>query len=71
MAAPVNKDEPISLAEHTRAILQATLKGYQAGENVDAKHWRERAETAEAKVDKLTKDNEQLKAQAHKTVALP
>ena len=34
--------------EHTRAILHATFRAYQAGENADAKHWRERAEKAEA-----------------------
>ncbi len=34
--------------EHTRAILHYTVKGYTAGKNTDAKHWRERAEKAEA-----------------------
>jgi hypothetical protein len=34
--------------EHTRAILHYTAKGYAAGENTNAKHWRERAEKAEA-----------------------
>jgi hypothetical protein len=36
--------------EHTRAILHYTVKGYTAGENTDAKHWRERAEKAEAQL---------------------
>jgi hypothetical protein len=36
--------------EHTRAVLRYTAKGYAAGENTDAKHWRERAEAAEADV---------------------
>lgn len=43
--------------EHTRAILRAnlhsTLKGYTAGENADAKAWRERAEAAEATIARI------------------
>lgn len=35
-------------AEHTRAILRSTVKGYTAGENDDSKAWRQRAEEAEA-----------------------
>lgn len=38
--------------EHTRAILHYTLKGYTAGENTDAKHWRQRAEQAELALSK-------------------
>ena len=37
-------------AEITRAILRYTVRGYTAGENADAKHWRTRAEEAEAKL---------------------
>lgn len=40
--------------EVTRARLQGVVKGYQAGENSDAKHWRERAEAAETKLAALT-----------------
>lgn len=40
-------------AEHTRAVLHYTFKGYMAGENVDARHWRERAENAEAEIERL------------------
>jgi hypothetical protein len=39
--------------EHTRAVLHYTAKGYQAGENADAKHWRQRAEEAEAEIARL------------------
>lgn len=37
-------------AEVTRALLRGTVKGYAAGENADAKAWRQRAETAESKL---------------------
>lgn len=40
-------------AEHIRAILHFTMKGYTAGENTDAKHWRKRAEEAEAELGRL------------------
>lgn len=39
-----------ALAEHTRAILRYTAKGYAAGENADSKAWRQRAEKAEAEL---------------------
>ncbi len=45
------RDEAI--ATKMRAILHSTFKGYMAGENVDAKHWREHAEHAEARVASL------------------
>ncbi len=38
----------------TRAVLYYTAKGYIAGENTDSKHWRERAEAAEAKLAALS-----------------
>lgn len=41
-------------AEITRAVLLYTAKGYAAGENTDAKHWREAAEAAEAKLAALS-----------------
>lgn len=34
--------------KETRALIHGTVRGYDAGENATAKHWRERAETAEA-----------------------
>ena len=34
----------------TRAVLNYTARGYRAGENTDAKHWRERAEQAEVQL---------------------
>jgi hypothetical protein len=39
--------------EVTRALLRGLVKGYTAGENTDAKHWRQRAESAEARVAEL------------------
>jgi hypothetical protein len=39
--------------ERTRDALHYTFKGYQAGENTDAKHWRQRAEAAEAEIERL------------------
>ncbi len=47
-------------AETTRAVLHYTVKGYTAGENADSKHWRERAETAEARCEALEQEKEQL-----------
>jgi hypothetical protein len=46
-------DSEQAKAEHTRAILHFTIKGYDAGENADAKHWRKRAEEAEAEIERL------------------
>lgn len=45
-AAERERDEAI--ADKIRAILRATAKGYTAGENTDGRHWRQRAEQAEA-----------------------
>ncbi len=49
-------------AETTRAVLHYTVKGYTAGENADSKHWRERAETAEARCEALEKEKAKLNA---------
>jgi hypothetical protein len=47
-------------AELTRAVLRYTVKGFTAGENTDAKVWRQRAEQAEATVRALQHTNEEL-----------
>lgn len=47
--------------KETRALIHGTVRGYDAGENATAKHWRQRAEKAEAALaaqDKCPRCNE-------------
>lgn len=37
-------------ADQTRALMRGTVKGFEAGENADAKVWRQRAEDAEQRL---------------------
>lgn len=39
--------------ESTRSLIRGTLRGFKAGENTDAKRWRERAEAAEQSRDEI------------------
>lgn len=47
------QERDAAIADKTRALLRGTVKGFSAGENADAKHWRKRAEAAEAEVAAL------------------
>ena len=46
-------------AETTRALLRGTVKGYAAGESTDGRHWRQRAEAAEAENARLREQLQQ------------